>query len=344
MECLVKFLDYEKKFYEPGQKLRAEVVINLAKTEKISSNLIYSVNLLRDFITFSLTELDCTIWGFAKCKWNEEKGTANAGNVVTNRGHVTYIKESSNLMENSDGNQTELKAGQHKFKVSYVLSSNLPTSFNCKYGSIKYKITVTVDRPWKLKSTFEFPFTIIRPLNLNREGNFLRNPVKDEIFKKFKLDFTTDPLSMSASIPFAAYVPGQPINIQVHVKNQSNTHVKAIKISLKKIVSLNSTAPKRRTKQLTLTEANISTDSVAVQTEKTFIETLTVPSLPPNISNCDIIQVSYELKIKARTTGFSRSPKLRLPITIGSSPLIWPNSPTCRISRKFGSIAVSTVQ
>lgn len=38
MECSVKFLDNLKDYYEPGQKVKAEVVIILSKTEKINSN------------------------------------------------------------------------------------------------------------------------------------------------------------------------------------------------------------------------------------------------------------------------------------------------------------------
>lgn len=254
---------------------------------------------------------------------------------MTNRGHITYMKENFDLLERFEGNMKEFEAGEHKFRISYVLSSNLPTSFNCKYGAIKYKICVTVSRPWKMKSVLDFPFTIISPLNLNREGNYLRNPLSDQISKTFKMNFTTDPLRLSASIPFGGYVPGQPINIQIDVKNQSNTHVKEIQISLKKIVQLTSLIPKRKTKVLALSEAKISTASVAVQTEKIFKENLIVPSLPPNISNCDVIQISYELRIKARTSGLSRNLKMSLPITIGTAPLIWPNSPSIRISREL---------
>jgi Arrestin (or S-antigen), C-terminal domain/Arrestin (or S-antigen), N-terminal domain len=273
--------------------------------------------------------------GYAKCKWNEEKGTTNAGNVVTNRGYESYIKENFDLLKNFDEKHVELAAGQHKYKISYAFSSLLPTSFKCSYGSIKYKICVTVDRPWKLRSNYEFPFTIIRPLNLNSQSS-LKTPMKEELFKKFRMDFTSDPLLMSVSIPFQGYVPGQTITCQVNVENKSQTHVKEVKISLKKIVILNSTKPTRKTKHLVIAEAKVSTDAVGVQKTQIFEKKLVVPSLPPNILNSDVIQVSYELRAKAKTSGFSRSPKLKLPITIGTSPLVGiPNSPSCRNLREF---------
>lgn len=37
MECAIKFLDNPKEFYEPGQKLKAEVTLSTTKTEKINS-------------------------------------------------------------------------------------------------------------------------------------------------------------------------------------------------------------------------------------------------------------------------------------------------------------------
>jgi Arrestin (or S-antigen), C-terminal domain len=173
-----------------------------------------------------------------------------------------------------------------------------------------------------MDSSYEFPFTVIRPLNLNNEPRTIRHPQSQELTKTFMLDFTSEPLHMSASIPFSGYVPGQTINLEINVNNQSKTHVKEIKVSLKKIVILNSLKPKRRTKVLVIPEGKVFTDPVPILTTQNFEKQIVVPSLPPNISNCDIIKVRYELRVKAMTSGFSRSPKLKLPITVGSIPLM----------------------
>lgn len=294
--------------------------------------------------------------GYAKSKWSEEKGGGQR--VETYRACESYFNEVSCLLGDFEDNKTELTAGQHKFDVSYALSSHLPTSFKCKNGSIKYKIRITIDRSWKLNSTYEFPFTVIRPLNLNDLEATVRNPMKEELSKNFKWDFTSESLYMSASIPFRAYVPGQVIDIRINqsvlfnsilfqtidvkiqVNNQSRTHVKEIKCSLKKIIFLHSFRPKKKTKMLIEAEGKVCTDTVPILTVQTFHEQLVVPSLPPNISNCDIIKVSYELRVKAKTSGFSRSPKLKFPITIGTVPLESrgdniPSSPSCASLRKF---------
>lgn len=257
--------------------------------------------------------------GYAKCKWTEEKDGGQR--VDFNRGGEIYFNESSCLLGEFDENQVELKPGLHKFDVSYALSSHLPTSFKCKYGSIKYKIRIKIDRPWKLDSTYDFPFQVVRPLNLNTESISLRTPLKDELSKTFKMDFTSEPLYMMAAIPMSGYVAGQTVDVLIQVNNQSKTHVKEIKVYLKKIVLLNSQKPRKKTKVLTESIAKITTDAVPILSIQTFEEKLIIPSTPPNIMNCEVIQVFYELRVKAKTSGLNRSPKLKLPITIGTVPL-----------------------
>lgn len=261
------------------------------------------------------SEIECGIFGYSKCAWHDDsdKNTYRAGEK--------YFTENFLLLGDSEGTPVELNAGEHKFDVSYALSSHLPTSFKCQYGKIKYKIQITIDRPWKLDSKHDFPFTVIRPLDLNAQENALRVPLKEEFLKNFKMDFTSDPLYVSASIPFSGYVPGQTITVMINVNNQSKTHVKEVKVSLKKIVLLNSEKPKKKTKMLVLSEAKGCTDPIGVQTKQYFEMKIIVPSLPPMISNCDAIKVFYELRVKAVTSGLSSNPKLKIPVMIGTVPL-----------------------
>lgn len=39
MECKIEFLDNPKEFYEPSQKIKAQVTLVASKTEKINSKL-----------------------------------------------------------------------------------------------------------------------------------------------------------------------------------------------------------------------------------------------------------------------------------------------------------------
>lgn len=278
------------------------------------------------------------VLGYVKCSWYESKPVGNTHRVDHYEGQENYMNQSFCLVGEFEDDQVEITAGEHKFDISYALPSNLPTSFKSKNGSIKYKILVIVDRSKKANSKFEFPFTVIRPLNLNDAGSFLRNPLKVELFKNFKMDFSAEPLYLSASIPFYGYVPGQVIHVDVEVNNQSKTHVKEVTASLKKLITMNSDGLVKKSKLIIESEAKVSADRVPVSSRRNFEIKLEVPSLAPEILNCGVIQVHYELQIKAKTSGLSRSPRLNLPITIGTVPLqnrnAIPPSPTYSSLRK----------
>lgn len=62
------------------------------------------------------------------------------------------------------------------------------------------------------------------------------------------------------------------------------------------------------------------------KTKRDFVRVLYVPPLPPNIDNCEIIRVSYQIIIKAKTIGWNKSPKLKIPIFIGTIAIINENS------------------
>lgn len=64
-----------------------------------------------------------------------------------------------------------------------------------------------------------------------------------------------------------------------------------------------------------------------------FLRCITVPPIPPNIDNCEIIRVAYQLKVKAKTIGWNKSPKLKFPITIGTIPIFNENSEIASIVR-----------
>lgn len=104
--------------------------------------------------------------------------------------------------------QTELSPGLHKFNFSCVLPPQLPTSFESKYGYIRYQVKVEVERPWKFDVKFCFAFTVIKVLDLNYENPALRSPLKQEITKTFFFGLSSKPLFISAEIPMSGFVAG----------------------------------------------------------------------------------------------------------------------------------------
>ena len=64
-------------------------------------------------------------------------------------------------------------------------------------------------------------------------------------------------------------------------------------------------------------------DGVAASTSRTFVENLQLPSTLVNTNNriCNVIQVTYELKIEAQTSGCHSNFEMIFPIVIGTVPL-----------------------
>ncbi|XP_068992568.1 arrestin domain-containing protein 17-like isoform X3 [Neodiprion pinetum] len=90
------------------------------------------------------------------------------------------------------------------------------------------------------------------------------------------------PLNMSVNIPVRGFVPGQVIPMKVLLSNESEVLVKSLEATLKQ-----------------------------------------VPALPPSfLQFCSIIDLRYQLNVKAKVSGCHRSLKLPIEVIIGNIPLM----------------------
>lgn len=64
-------------------------------------------------------------------------------------------------------------------------------------------------------------------------------------------------------------------------------------------------------------------DGVAASTSRTVVENLQLPSTLVNTNNriCNVIQITYDLKIEAQTSGCHSNFEMIFPIVIGTVPL-----------------------
>lgn len=70
-----------------------------------------------------------------------------------------------------------LEAQEYSFPFSFILPTNLPTSFEHNHGRIRYTITGTIDIPWSTNKNSSRVFTVLNNLDLN-EMPSLRHPVE----------------------------------------------------------------------------------------------------------------------------------------------------------------------
>lgn len=218
--------------------------------------------------------------------------------------------------------QTEFSAGTQRFNFSCVLPHQLPTSFESKYGYIRYQIKVEMERPWKSDYKFSFAFTVIKVLDLNYESPALRSPLKTEKTKTFFFGLGSKPLFVSAEIPMSGYVAGQTVAVSIKVNNETKTEIEEFRIALIKIIHYSSQTPRRKIRERVEPACEIKASGVPGKSKQNVEAQVIIPAVPPtNIAFCRVLQVSYEIHIVAEVSGFHRNPVLRLPVTIGTVPL-----------------------
>lgn len=141
------------------------------------------------------------------------------------------------LLRCSEGQKIELSAGVTKYKFSCQLPEELPTSFEAKYGRVRYSVHVVLHRPWKFDLTYTVGFTVLKPYDLNLQGSLLSNTISVENVKVFSGGFRSNkPLYYTANIPFSGYVAGQIVDVSIYINNESRVNVEDILIQLKKLV------------------------------------------------------------------------------------------------------------
>lgn len=218
----------------------------------------------------------------------------------------------------------DLSPGHYRYNFQVLLPTSLPTSCEAPYGAIRYLVSVVLDRPYKFDLTYKVAFTVIKQLDLNYENPSLRLPLKMETMKTFCCAFCRSrPLFLAASIPMGGYVPGQAINVNVEINNESNVDIDDVKVSLKKIIRYNAQIPSTMTKEDVITEVEVHSGGIKRRSKDTFNQQLFIPAVPPSNANyCRVLNVSYEVQVKCKVSGLSQGPVVKLPIIIGTVPIM----------------------
>lgn len=74
------------------------------------------------------------------------------------------------LGSDASGAKLHLTAGRHTYPFTYQLPQDIPSSFEGKYGYVRYFAKGIIDKPWKFDHETMKCFTVICPLDLNQES------------------------------------------------------------------------------------------------------------------------------------------------------------------------------
>ncbi|XP_059477948.1 uncharacterized protein LOC132198144 [Neocloeon triangulifer] len=134
------------------------------------------------------------------------------------------------------GNDGTLEPGEYSFPFTYTLPMNLPSSFETKFGCIRYTLMAEMHQPWTVVNhKARAFFAIICPLDLNSFPQ-LTDPVTKEIAKKLCcLCCASGPINIILSLPVGGAVPGETILPTLEVENNSGVDLIFISLRLTQV-------------------------------------------------------------------------------------------------------------
>lgn len=323
-------LDNQWSTYYPGQAVTGNIIVVLDSTKKIRG------------ISVTAKGEANTCWTTDKEEMDENGQYREGSQTLT--AHEEYFKTKYYLIGSPSGGEIEIQSGEHKFPFTCSLPPILPSSFESDFGHIRYTVKATLDRPWKFDQDVKSPFTIISPLDLNKEPKAAES-VHEEMSKTFCcLCCGTPPLTVNFALPARGYVPGQSMPIKMNVENMSNVLVNTIKLGLYKIVTLRVTTPHTDTKTEEILVAEVGKGPIAAGATIDYEQRLDIPSVPPsNLANCGIIDLEYNLKVEACIEGwYHANLSTKTLIVVGTIPLAAYHGPTAPVDESDSPVTKSS--
>ncbi|XP_017861361.1 PREDICTED: arrestin domain-containing protein 17 isoform X1 [Drosophila arizonae] len=304
IECLISFDNNPQGVYYAGQELSGVVDLSVDATKRIKG-------------------IHVTVSGYAKIRWIK-KGYPRDSERAMCRAYRSYLSSRSYVLGSCAGNSCiDWLAGEYSYTFHVILPDNLPTSFDGKYGQIHYEIITTIERSGRYPKVFKLPFTVIQPLDLNADAIY-KVPLEILDRKRFwSFCCPTGPLTVKFSTPYCGYAPGQKIHFVLYINNESSIDITECEVKLKQEVSYESHDPQHEYRYDKHLIALKQFGNVLRWSRKVYRGYLDLPSIPPtSVKPTCPISVNYSIKIIVNPTEFHWKLKLKIPLTIGSIPIM----------------------
>ncbi|ULU07342.1 hypothetical protein L3Y34_018826 [Caenorhabditis briggsae] len=333
-ELLVEF-DQPQEVFLPGNPISGRVI--LMTTENYKARAVH-------------LKLD----GRAHTNWHEyetERHTDGNGNTenrqkkVDYSATVKYLEIKILIWASFDGSNC-LIPGTYAWPFSYRLPSNIPPSFEGKYGYIRYSVTAEVDRPWRFDKTSKRCITVSPMLDLNFIPNAM-TPLQDQASENLGCCcFKKGYLSVKLDVPKTGFVPGETVPINLHIVNKSSVNVTMVTATIIQRCTFmayrNGTAFNfTEISGVTRGEVKLNSNTVITQTQPLTVEPgnshnlaleLRLPSVTPTINQFSpVITVEYYVDVSYLPPSYYQpNPTLPTPSPIGNGvapPPDYPSSP-----------------
>ncbi|KAG6798960.1 arrestin domain-containing protein 17 [Apis mellifera caucasica] len=269
--------------------------------------------------------------GQANVSWTEydhtRKKKHHSHNVIYSNSEKYFEFKYNIIAKHKSNSRMTIPFGYHEYPFNFQLPHNIPSSFEHKYGHVRYTIKVVMDRPWRFDHQTKIAFTVISTLDLNAHREKCLG-LDDEMIKNFfSCCCNQGSINLQIRIPSSGYVPGQSIITMMNYVNSTN-NIQITKISTKLLQKLKfyASTPHTRLKSSTVEIATKDTSESYLARGQAISEML-IPPIPPSyLEYCSIIDLSYELLVTVHVSGLHFKMKKSYPLLIGTIPLYHPPS------------------
>lgn len=185
----------------------------------------------------------------------------------------------------------------------------------------------TLDLPWDMyDKTVMKPFTVKRFEDLNYMSG-MRDP--REVITRKEIDSpswifwkgATGHVTMKGSIPQCGYAPGEKINVDVEINNQSTVEIENVSISLQNVGSYVCQTPWARMEKSTqLKMSEVLAQGIKAGYTAKIKEQLHVPESTTitSVMFCNVYQISYNVQVSIKFRRWNNNVSLNIPVYIGS--------------------------
>ncbi|RCN49576.1 arrestin domain protein [Ancylostoma caninum] len=287
-------LSNENEVYAPGSDVEGIAHIILGEDTKA------------EFLKISLC-------GRARTEWRERIGVGKTMRTKSYSAKVIYADEEVVAWSSPPGTTEVLEAGSHQYPFTLKLPTDLPPSFEGKYGYVRYMLKMELDRPWyRANKKNNKAFTVVPTIDLNTVSQAILPAKALKVKKLGNVLFRHGEVEVECETSKSGFVPGEVIVVSAHVINDSSKDIVKARVELMEISTYvgNSCSQtfepkptfideglenKRHQQQRRLAAAE-QFFNIARHSEGDVELYLQVPSTVPSFDNCPIIKVEYTVE------------------------------------------------
>jgi hypothetical protein len=294
----IVFNDNVDAVYYPGQVVKGHVVLSISSQ------------------ALKLRGLSLLLKGSASCNYSKDLQAEQEFFVVDRQ--LIEPKQEAN----------EMTPGVYRYEFCHRLPRNIPYSVDGQYGNVKYFAQATIDIPWDLyDKKITRNFTVSRYEDLSfmsgmREGREVQIQKQIDSSAWFFSRSSLGLVTMKAAINKCGYAPGEKINVDVSIDNQTSADIENVLITLQYNETMSAQTPWAKLEEKVSNKISETiADGVKAGFTKKIKESVLVPenSKITSVMYSNVFQISYNVLITAK---FRRATiPLSIPIYIGSVAL-----------------------